>query len=244
MLIGQASQQQVSSFTNSNFNGNIVSWESYPNGGFISNWGTPNESSQSGAEVLLLTATSSTSQITGTDLKNSSGTYSTQSLSGVTYTVAANGRVVINAGVGNSGPVFYLSGTNAGFGTDQPAGGDHPGLYTLAPQVGTSFSTSTLSGSFFYGNTDLISPELQSTAGVATIASGSITPTEDDSDSQGDLSLITSQGSITYTVDASTGLITLGGANGSIGFIISPTEMVFIDTSTGDSNPRVTAIEQ
>jgi hypothetical protein len=114
----------------------------------------------------------------------------------------------------------------------------------MEPQIGSSFSTSTLSGNYTYSNDILIVPEMSGGIGVATVASGNATPTGDTSDADGTLYLNTPQGTFALAVDASTGLITLGGSGGSIGYIVSSSEIVFIDSSTGNTNPSVTIVEQ
>jgi hypothetical protein len=91
--------------------------------------------------------------------------------------------------------------TNQGFGTDLSSGGQHGGLLTMEPQIGTSFSTSTLGGNYIYSNDTLIVTEMSGGIGGATFASGNATPTGDTSDSDGTLFLNTAQGTSAYTVD-------------------------------------------
>jgi hypothetical protein len=223
---GTAVQQSQSSFSSSNFSGNIVLWESAPDSSYVSNFGTSSETSSSEATLLFITV--SNSSASGTQYKNDNGTYSTHSAS-ATVSVASNGRVTLTGS--SNPPVFYLSGTNTGYGTETTDSGDNPGLLTFIGQSGTSFSNSTLSGNFI-GINPLPVPDTTANTGITDFSSGSLTSTGYKSDYDGNLAADT--GTDTFTVDASTGVLT---SPDGVGIIISPTYAVYL--SSQSANPSI-----
>jgi len=75
-MIGQFVEQDASSFTASDFNGNFVGWESTPDTNYVTNFGTSNETSTSQASIYLLSVASGTASVN--EYQNSNGTYSTK----------------------------------------------------------------------------------------------------------------------------------------------------------------------
>lgn len=236
LLVGQAQQQTVSSFSNSTLSGNSVFWWVQPSSSYVADWGTSSEVSQSTSEVGRLEATSSSGALSGNIEQNDEGTISSESLpGGVTYQVAANGRVTLNAGSGGGEtvPVFYMVGANKAFGIET---GNKAALITMEPQTSTTIS----SGSYVFGDPDVV-PENGEGAGAGTAGSGNYSLTESTSDATGNLNW---DGSVTgtYTID-STGLITY--ADGSYGYVISSTKAIHLDTpSATDSSPSLSVLQQ
>jgi hypothetical protein len=155
-----------------------------------------------------------------------------------TYAVASNGRAIltVTSGGGHHTPVLYLVNANTAFlvGT---SGSAEVGF--LEPQVGSSFSNSSLSGSYFFSAQDPTGNGVTMSAGVQTFnGSGSFSGTADISGNGG---LTHGQAiSAAYSVTSNgTGTI---GANGVL-VVISSSKFVFIDESTG-ANPSVTAVDQ
>lgn len=136
---------------------------------------------------------------------------------------------------------------NQGFLTETPTSGNgHPGLGVLEPQTGAPFSSTTLSGAYFFGD---VLPVVSTSdgSGVVTITNLSGTVTQDNSDPNGTL-ITGQQQTFTLTLDPTvTGRVTLaspGGGSGSVLYIISPNKAVLMDLSTGDTTPTVTVIEK
>jgi len=237
MIAGTAHQQSTSSFSSSNLSGTFIAWESAPDSNYVGNFGTVLEASSSSAEIAVVTAGSS--GLSFTQYSNSNGTYSTQTQSGLTASVAANGRVTLGAGSNSGGPVFYLVGTNAGFGTETTSSGNYPGFLQFVGQQGSSFSTSTLSGNYYLAST-LPVPATDAQTGVVAASSGTLAIAGYKSKSSGSLSTQASS-SATFTVDSSTGVLT-DTTDGLVGVIISPSQ--FLVLSTTSSNPAVEVLIQ
>jgi len=157
----------------------------------------------------------------------------------LTASVAANGRVTLGAGSNSGGPVFYLVGTNAGFGTETTSSGNYPGFLQFVGQQGSSFSTSTLSGNYYLAST-LPVPATDAQTGVVAASSGTLAIAGYKSKSSGSLSTQASS-SATFTVDSSTGVLT-DTTDGLVGVIISPSQ--FLVLSTTSSNPAVEVLIQ
>jgi len=236
LISGTAYQQSTSSFSSSNLNGTFVAWESAPDSTYVSNFGTVLEASSSFANFLAVTASSS--GVSYSQYINSNGTYTTQSQSGLTASVAANGRVTIG-GSGGGGPVFYLVTTNVGLGTETTSVGNSPGVLQFVAQQGSSFSATTLSGNY-YLSSPLPVPATDAQTGVITAASGVLTIAGFKSKSSGSLS--TQSGSTaTFAVNMATGVMT-DTTDGLVGIIVSPTE--FLILSTTSTNPSVEVLIQ
>jgi hypothetical protein len=232
LIAGQAVQQSASSFSSSNLSGNVVFWEDASDNNYVSNFGASNEASSSAALLLLLNVASGS--VSGTQYQNSNGTYSTNSISGVTVSVASNGRVTLSGS--NDLPVLYLAATNTGYGTETTNSQSSPGLLTFIGQSGSSFSTSTLSGNYYEETIGSV-PDSSMATDILDLSSGNASLAGYSSESNGTLS--PDSGTETYTVD-SNGLIYPG--TNTIGLIISASEVVTIKETS--SNPTITVIKQ
>lgn len=152
-----------------------------------------------------------------------------------TYAVASNGRVTLT-GAGTGAPVFYLTGTNAGFmlGTDATVTDGE-----FKAQAAGPFSNSTLSGDYFFATNAVGSQAADSVVGeVTTDGAGNASLQVDASSSTG-LSIDQSQSSA-FTV-GSNGIGTL---DGDAFVVVSADEAVAIQGGTGNTNPNIIVIEK
>jgi hypothetical protein len=188
---------------------------------------------------LLVPAGNGTFTLT-TDENNTGVITSNAPISG-TYSVAGNGRVAIT-GAGATPPVIYLVSQNKGFtvGTDTSV---TTGFFE--PQVGTSFTNASLSGSYIVGD---LAPVVSSSSLESGIASpngatpGTITGTSDNN--QNGILVAGQTFTAPYTV-SSNGRATVGTApDTSVMYIISSSKAVFIDTKTGKTNATSTVVEK
>jgi len=234
-MIGQFVEQDASSFTASDFNGNFVGWESTPDTNYVTNFGTSNETSTSQASIYLLSVASGTASVN--EYQNSNGTYSTNTIGNAgTASVASNGRVTITGGSGNA-PVFYLYAANSGFATETTGPNDHPGLLYFTPQSAGPFSTSTLSGAYVVSG-PLPVMETGAESSIVTATGANLAIVGYKSSASG--SLTVENKTDTITVNSTTGLVTT--PDGSTGVIISPTEWIIMDTTS--TNPVIKFLQQ
>jgi len=198
--------------------------------------------------TLLGPMTSGSSTLTGTDLRDDSGTFSSQTLSG-SYSVASTGRMTLSGGSGKNSPVLYLVNTSEAFLLNSNSGVD---VGFFQSQSGSPFSDSSVSGTYAYG---VIDPEIAGDSvksGVVAFANPNATLTEDDN-SDGTLTVDSTKSS-TYSVD-STGLGTIPPSGSSsctwsassttcqsLFYIISPTKAVVMDATSSD--PKITIADQ
>ena len=130
--------QQSGTFTDASFNGvSVVGFQGLD---------TSNSPATPLAEAGFLTA-NGTGSFSLTADRNDGGTMSTDGGSG-TYSVASNGRMTVT-GTGNHPPVFYLIAKNQGILIDTSG---KVGFGTITPQVGSSFTVSSLDGNYLGGN--------------------------------------------------------------------------------------------
>ncbi len=231
LMVGKAAQQS-GTFSTASFSGDAIVWGVMPSGGYTQNWGTSGNSSASVALVGHALGTPGTASIALTLQQNQQGVAGTQTPSG-TYTVASNGRMTLSGITGNV-PVFYLAGTNRGFGT--MTGGNHPGLLFMEAQT----SKAVGAGSYFMG-TFTAAPTSYANVGVITLSSGSFTFLGDTSNSDGSLQLNESNAADTFTVDP-TGLLTF--QDGGIGYVVTATKIVRFDVDSTDPAPSIHFVQQ
>jgi hypothetical protein len=181
--------------------------------------------------------------ISGTQLRNDSGTFQSKSLTGITYSVAGSGRMTVSGGGGSTGPIFYLVNANQAFilNSDNTV---ESGFF----QSQTSISAS---GTYAFGTVDPQDSGVNNNSGVAGFSSPNINVTEDDN-SNGSQQADQMQ-SFTYSTN-STGLgLIPSGCSISVTpttcqvvfYVISPTKAVIMDTgTTGSSNPKIQVADQ
>ena len=240
--------QQSSSLGNSSLNGTMVIEDQYLDGG-----------TSPTAMVGLIVANGSGSVTSGSADVNDPGQggLSTQSFAGATYSVdSSTGRMTV-AGGGGHPPVFYVVTTNEAF---MVGTGGSPDFGMLLPQSGgPTYTNSSLSGLFLGGTEAPVSWSVDTEVDSVTLNNGTVTGTYDGDDGSGG----PGQGSISGSscpssgagnfscTDNSTGRFlicsTAGCPSGSVEvilYVVSPSQAVVMDASSGDSNPRVTDFHQ
>jgi hypothetical protein len=175
------------------------------------------------------TFTSAIGNATVTIDENNNGTLKSNPSSSATFAVDATGRMTVLSGLGSTPPIIYLIDSNSGFsvGTDNGV----PFGY-VERQSGSSFTTSSISGSFFFGG-DSPTTGAQYQSGTAIFNSplngtSSINGKADDSGPNG---LKTENISGGYSFSGSStppGKGTVG--TNSIAYAISTTKLVFMST--------------
>jgi hypothetical protein len=152
-------------------------------------------------------------------------------------------------------PIFYVISPNDALCIGQI--NDNPFLGTFKPQSmggSTSFSASTVAGTFVEGTSAPATSPVSDLSGVVTLAettttTGTIAGTEDVSTSVANTSGTADSGtfalSATGTTDGSgTFTLTTPGAFTASFFIVSPTNIVMVSTTNGDANPILLILSQ
>jgi hypothetical protein len=218
---GEAIQQSGTPFAANPLSGTYIGYDSGLGSSYYSTTRT---------DIFLLgPLTSGDANISGTQIKNHSGTLSTGTLTG-TYSTSAAGRIIVAGG----GPVLYLVNTGAAFFLNNNPSVDS-GFFQS--QSGSPFSNTSVSGIYAFGTVNPDDPSVTDEDGVATFTSPNINGTSDDN-AFGTLSPNNAFGPQSYSVDPTTGLgvspseCTVGGSGESgcqIAFyIISPSKAVYI----------------
>ncbi|HWO39490.1 MAG TPA: hypothetical protein VNO32_62755, partial [Candidatus Acidoferrum sp.] len=202
-------------------------------------------SSTAGASrTTLLLLNASGNSITGNQLRNDAGSFQSKAIgAGITYSVTAQGRVIIPPSTGNNPPIFYLVNANQAFFLNQ---GSSVETGFLQSQTGGPFTNTSASGTYAFGEIDPQDANSSDNLGLAIFASPNINVTEDDN-SNGSQTLGGTM-SFTYSVDSTgLGMIPSSGSSCTISassttcqtvfYIISPTKAVIMDTQS--SNPKV-----
>jgi hypothetical protein len=218
-LIGEFDQQTVppGGFTNSSLNGPAV---------FFTN-AADNGGAGADANFGLFTA-NGTGTATVAHYDDDDGTLSPVDNFSCTYSVASNGRTTLTAATdecGNHPPVFYLTAANTGYivGT-----GGRVDFGALEPQVGSNFTTASLSGTYYFGPVTLVNQAAVTTVGVVTLdGSGGISLIRDVTSTYGSTADETLAATITVNSDGtfsvSAGEVTMSGV------IISGTKFLLND---------------
>jgi hypothetical protein len=241
LFVGSAQLQSGGPFSASSMRGTDVLYAT----GLGNNGGTPT----SLAFGALFTVTSSgTASIDG--WSSSGGTVEAQSGSGLTFSVAANGRITSPAQAGNhQTPIMYLIKPNKGYilFTDGTSPNPKVQCGSFQPQTAGTYSTASLNATFAFGT---IQPDLggiDQEVGIATFdGAGNITGTSDGNTSG---SLKANQ-PFTGTYSIGSNGIGIVPANCTIGtncdnvfFLISTTGFVLLDTSS-DTNPDLELVDE
>jgi large repetitive protein len=169
-----------------------------------------------------------------------------------TFTIASNGRVILSSGGGSHPPIFYLVNSSLAFVVD--TGGSVASGF-LEKQTGGPFSTASISGPYFFG-AEAPTTGSSYSSGTANFnaATGVITGNEDSSRSDGLKANdpISNNGTaVTYcfatsTCTPATTAAGQGNVGGSLAYIISPSKIIFVDTSNqgGTSQNRIFLVIQ
>jgi uncharacterized repeat protein (TIGR01451 family) len=188
------------------------------------------------ASIGLVTVTPGTTPSVNVTLDtNDNGTLTIgRALTGP-LSIAANGRGTMSPG-GNV-LIFYLTQPDRGFAMSSVSSVD---FGPIVPQVGAPFSaTPFANNNLFFGQQEAVLGQSLEFSGVATIgAASSLTATDDETHNGGNLFFNQALGSFTYGVTP-TGHFTLtSSAQGnSSGYLVSPFEAVFFDTTGSASDP-------
>ena len=202
-LFGGEMIKQSGTFTDAAMSGTFIIHLSSLNGG------TPGTSS---ATIGTATLNGSGSFTAGTLWQNSGGSISSQSLSGITYSLdsSGDGRMLLG-GSGPHSPVFWLIGANHAF-LLGASGSVESGM--VEPQS----VTSAPSGTFAFGSIDPQDSTVGDNIGVATFITGtpgSVSGTSDNN-SNGSQNADQTFSSLSVSVD-STGLGSIGSSGCTIG---------------------------
>ena len=241
LYVGSATQQSGGPFSAASMSGTDVLYAT----GLGNNGGTPT----SLAFGAFFTITSSgTASIDG--WSSGGGAVEAQSGSGLTFSVAANGRITSPAQAGNhQTPIMYLIKPNKGYILFTDGTNPNPKVQSGAfqPQTAGSYSTASLNATVAFGT---IQPDLggiDQEVGIATFdGAGNITGTSDDNTS----GTLKANQPFTGTYSIASNGLGLVPANCTIGtncdnvfFLISTTSFVLLDTSS-DTNPDLEFVAQ
>ena len=234
---GSVLSQVSTPYTNSSLNAGSVFYE-------VGVKGT-SPATQSDVRIGLFTANGSGSLTILSDENDGGAITADNTTSGLTYSVASNGRVTITGGSGSQ-PILYLVDTNKAFflGADGNVGSGF-----LEPQSGEPFTAFSLSGNFFFGVAPpaVTASTVSSGVGRATNFCGYrfffcrhiLGVTQDSSASNGTL---TSGGATSSNFAVSpNGRTTM---NNAVIYLISPSKFVRIDENTTDVAPTVSIFEK
>jgi len=195
------------------------------------------------SRTTLLLITASGSSITGNQLRNDAGSFQAKPIgSGITYSVNAQGRMVIPASTGNNPPIFYLVNSNQAFFLNQ---GSAVETGFFQSQTGGPFSTTSASGTYAFGTIDPADLNVSNESGVAAFASPNINGTSDKNNNGSQA--VASPFSSNYSIDSTgLGIIPSGctiSANSTtcqtVFYLISPTKAVVMDVDPTSTNPKI-----
>jgi hypothetical protein len=234
--------KQSGTFSNSSLTGSQVV--------YVSGGSTNGSAAASRAEADIIQVTSG-NNFTFSGYQNDGGNISdpTKNSGSGTFSVASNGRVTLTVPAATNLPVLYLSSANTAFflnsDTASSAG-------NMEPQVGSSFSNSSTSGTYGLGSINPAVPGVSNQDGTITFtsSSASIAGTSD-TNSSGTLSpdnLDTANYAINST---GVGLIpagcTLTGASANcelLFIVISPTKAVLVKVKPSNTTPVLNILQQ
>jgi hypothetical protein len=165
--------------------------------------------------------------VTGSIDQYSGGTASQQNLTGTYGFTEASGRLAIVGASSDTSPICYLTAPLDGVSAFCISTDSTASLGVLDAQPAATYGNSSLSGNFFFGSMEPGDNTVPDLSGVASISSGSLTVTEDESAPAG-LSLA-SPFSAMLSIDASgsgnLGADTVAVTNGTV--------LYFIDEANG-----------
>jgi hypothetical protein len=136
---GMELSQAPTSFSNSSLNASAVFYEVGVN--------VASATTRSNVEIGLFSPDGNGALSLTFDQNDGGVITSNTTTSGLTYSVASNGRVAISGGTGSQ-PILYVVDTNKAFFLDT---GGSVGLGFLEPQSGGPFSSLSIRGQYFFG---------------------------------------------------------------------------------------------
>jgi len=235
--------KQSGTFSNSSLTGNHVI---YASGG-----STNGSTAASRTEADIVNVTSG-NNFTFSGYQNDGGNISdpTKNSGSGTFNVASNGRVTLTVSGANNLPVFYLSSANTAFflNSDSAASAGN-----MEPQVGSSFTNSSASGTYGVGSINPAVPGVNNEEGTVTFtpSPASINGTTDKNNSGGPVP-DNATGSISYAINSTgVGLLPAGctltgtGANcENLFIVISPTRAVLLKVKPSNTTPVLDILQQ
>jgi hypothetical protein len=123
----------------------------------------------------------SSGTVTGSMDQYSGGTASQQNLTGTYGFTAASGRLAIVGASSATSPTCYLTGPLDGVSAFCVSTDSTASLGVLEAQPAATYGNSSLSGNFFFGGMEPGDNTVTDLSGVASISSGSLTGTVDES---------------------------------------------------------------
>ncbi|MFZ3216676.1 MAG: choice-of-anchor D domain-containing protein [Candidatus Acidiferrales bacterium] len=191
-------------------------------------------------DIGLLTVTPGTTPTVNITLDtNDHGNLTTGQVLTGALAIAGSGRGT--ATVGENTLIFYLGQPDNGFAmtTDSSVS-----LGPIQPQIGAPFAAAPFANSnLFFGQQEAMPDHSSEFSGVATLGSeNSLLATDDETHVGGNLFFDQLLGSFTYAVDA-TGHFTMTSTEqgNTTGYIVSPYQGVFMDTTGPASDPTPSA---
>jgi hypothetical protein len=212
VMTGQMIQQNApgGGFVNGSMDGNVVFYQTEMNSG------------SSGEVQIGILGFDGVNSFSLTSYDDSAGTIETDTGSCSSYTVGANGRMTIGSTCGNHPPIFYLSAANTGFMLGTDSGVAYGQFFG---QTGGPFSSSSVSGTVYMGELDVVSQAVNTGVGVVTLnSSGGVSGVADYTATSGQTADETFTGTITVNSNG-----TFNPAGTISGIFISNTEFVAID---------------
>ncbi len=243
LLYGPAGLQS-GSFSNSSISGSYVVAENQED---LQNESQPDTFSDASLAVL----TASGGSLNGTGDINQAGNISANvPFNYGSYSVASNGRVSLGGTTpyGAAAPVFWMQSANKGYGVDQLYGStvQEPGLLYLYQQSGGPFSASSINNLFAMGTYPA------ATANSYALFAATVTPSGGNFAGTGFVVNLGggAQGSsnASYTITAN-GRGTATGTNNSVFgnsilYVVSPSLVLNMDVTSGDSSPSLQYLQQ
>lgn len=192
--------------------------------------------------AIAQTSAGGAGSFTMTIVENQAGTPTNYVPLSVTYVIDTLGRVTTNL-LHPFDPVFYMIDSNDAFCVGTLLNG--PTFAIFESQSAGPFTASTINGSFALGTAAPTTSTVRDFSGAVTLANttttaGTIDGTQDTSTSSANTAgqTVTGTYSITnQTTGAGTVTLTAPAAFSGQFFIVSPTKLVMISTTSGDANP-------
>jgi hypothetical protein len=237
ILAGQALLQSGTPFSANPLSGAYVGYQSGLN---------PTNGTGPVSRTTLLLLTASGINITGNQLRNDGGSFQSKSIgTGITYSVASSGRMVVSGGGGGGGPIFYLVSPNQAFAVGT---GNTVDTGFFQSQTGGPFTNASATGTYAFGTIEPVLANSSENLGAATFTPATTTINViDDQNGNGSQNLDQTQ-TFNYSIDSTgLGMIPASGSSCTISatsttcqtvfYVISPTKAVIMDTQS--SNPKI-----
>jgi len=235
--------KQSGTFSNSSLTGSQVV--------YVSGGSTNGSAAASRTEADIIKVTSG-NNFTFSGYQNDGGNISdpTKNSGSGTFSVASNGRVTLTVAGATNLPIFYLSSANTAFFLNSDAASS---AGNMEPQVGSSFTNSSASGTYGVGSINPAVPGVNNEEGAVTFtpSSTSINGTTDKNNSGGPVP-DNATGSISYAINSTgVGLLpagcTLTGTSANcenLFIVISPTRAVLLKVKSSTTTPVLDILQQ